>query len=128
MDKKDLKEIRGVVSQEIDKFAVIVAKGFDSIQDKLEEHDKRFDEHDKRFESIDKRFDEHDKRFDANDSSHRNINARLDLIETDLAALKDLPEEIRSIRRVLDEVITRAEFNKLEKRLLKVEQQLGLAK
>lgn len=56
------------------------------------------------------------------------ILARLDLIETDLSNLRNLHKEIRMIRELLDEIVTRQEFEKLEKRLLRVEQHLGLAK
>ncbi|KKP89085.1 MAG: hypothetical protein UR93_C0003G0022 [Berkelbacteria bacterium GW2011_GWA2_35_9] len=46
LTKQDLKDIKGIVketvSTEIDNFAIIVAKGFDEVHDKLKEHDKRF--------------------------------------------------------------------------------------
>lgn len=111
LTKQDIKEIKttvdSVVENKIDKFAIVVAKGFEEISGKQKEHDKRFDQ---------------------NDLTHRNISTRLDLIETDLSNTRNLYNEVRQIRELLEEVVTRIEFNKLESRLFKVERHLGIVK
>ncbi len=118
LTKQDIGEIKTVVNDvvenKIDKFAIVVARGFEEVQEKLKEHDKRFD-------AVDKHFDK-------NDSAHRSINARLDLIETDLSNIRNLQNEVRHIRDLLSVVTTRTEFSKLEARLIKVERHLGIAK
>ncbi|KKP89076.1 MAG: hypothetical protein UR93_C0003G0013 [Berkelbacteria bacterium GW2011_GWA2_35_9] len=118
LTKQDLKDIKGIVketvSTEIDSFAIVVAKGFDEVHSKLREHDKRF-------EKIDERFDQ-------NDSAHRSINARLDLIETDLSSLRSLHNEVKEIRVLLENTPSKEEFRLLNKRLFRVEKHLGLVK
>jgi len=132
LTRDDLNQIRGIVREivknEVEKLAIATAKGFEEVHNKLGAHDQRFDNHDKRFDSIDKRLDSHDKRFDAVDSSHRHVMARLDTIEHDIADLRLMRKELREIRTILDEVVTRREFEKLEKRVGQIERQLGFAK
>ncbi|WP_422139549.1 hypothetical protein [Endozoicomonas sp. ALC020] len=60
---------------------------FDKIDKRLDEHDRRFDEHDKRFDRIDKRLDEHDKRFDRIDGRFDEHDKRFDKIEETLAII-----------------------------------------
>jgi len=138
LTKQDIKEIKTAISDEIESFAIITSKTFDVMekgfreeheynQKQFENIDKRFENIDKRFENIDKRFDTVDKRFDANDSAHRNMNARLDLIETDLSNLRSLHGEVRELRRLLDKAVTRREFIVLEKRLTRIEKYLNLS-
>jgi len=138
LTKQDIKEIKTAISDEIESLAIIISKTFDVMekgfreeheynQKQFENIDKRFENIDKRFENIDKRFDTVDKRFDANDSAHRNMNARLDLIETDLSNLRSLHGEVRELRRLLDKAVTRREFIVLEKRLTRIEKYLNLS-
>jgi len=138
LTKQDIKEIKTAISDEIESLTIIISKTFDVMekgfreeheynQKQFENIDKRFENIDKRFENIDKRFDTVDKRFDANDSAHRNMNARLDLIETDLSNLRSLHGEVRELRRLLDKAVTRREFIVLEKRLTRIEKYLNLS-
>jgi len=138
LTKQDIKEIKTAISDEIESLTIIISKTFDVMekgfreeheynQKQFENIDKRFENIDKRFENIDKRFDTVDKRFDANDSAHRNMNARLDLIETDLSNLRSLHGEVRELRRLLDKAVTRREFIVLEKRLTRIEKHLNLS-
>ncbi|OIP06291.1 hypothetical protein AUK41_03100 [Candidatus Berkelbacteria bacterium CG2_30_43_20] len=138
LTKQDIKEIKTAISDEIESFAIITSKTFDVMekgfreeheynQKQFENIDKRFENIDKRFENIDKRFDTVDKRFDANDSAHRNMNARLDLIETDVSNLRSLHDEVRELRSLLEKAVTRHEYIVLEKRLTRIEKHLNLS-
>jgi len=136
LTKQNLKSIKGIVTEEVTKvvnkevegLAIAVARGFQDVHKKFDQIDKRFEQVDKRFEQVDKRFEHVDKRFDSNDASHRNINARLDLIETDLSSLRNLLSEVKEIRRLLDNHTRKEDLEKLGKRLLRVEKHLGLVK
>lgn len=114
LDKNDIKQIKAIVDESFNQLSIMIGNAFDHV--------------DKRFNHIEKRLDTHDKRFDQHDQQFRNINARLDLIEIDLSNLRNLHKEVREIRELLDEVVTRSEFTKLEKRLARVERHLGFAK
>ena len=145
LTKQDIKEIKTAISDEIESLAIIISKTFDvmekgfreeheynqkqfeNIDKRFENIDKRFENIDKRFENIDKRFDTVDKRFDANDSAHRNMNARLDLIETDVSNLRSLHDEVRELRSLLEKAVTRHEYIVLEKRLTRIEKHLNLS-
>jgi len=138
LTKQDIKEIKTAISDEIESLAIIISKTFDVMekgfreeheynQKQFENIDKRFENIDKRFENIDKRFDTVDKRFDANDSAHRNMNARLDLIETDVSNLRSLHDEVRELRSLLEKAVTRHEYIVLEKRLTRIEKYLNLS-
>lgn len=107
-DLSQLKEfIEEAVENGLDGFGSIVAKGF---------------------EGNDRQFQRVFKRLDQNDAAHRRFDARLDVIEHDITDLREMRNEILEIRALLEEVVTRKEFEKLEKRLNRVEQQLGLVK
>jgi len=138
LTKQDIKEIKTAISDEIESLTIIISKTFDVMekgfreeheynQKQFENIDKRFENIDKRFENIDKRFDTVDKRFDANDSAHRNMNARLDLIETDVSNLRSLHDEVRELRSLLEKAVTRHEYIVLEKRLTRIEKHLNLS-
>lgn len=117
LTKQDIKIIKTTISDEIESLAIITSKTFDSMEKGFrEEHEYN----QKQFENI-------DKRFDANDSAHRSMNARLDLIETDLSHLRSLHAEVREIRRMLENAVTRHEFKVFEKRLVRVEKHLNLS-
>lgn len=124
LTKQDLKEIKTAISDEIESLAIITSKTFDVMEKSFkEEHEYN----QKQFENIDKRFKNIDKRFDANDSAHRSMNARLDLIETDLSNLRSLHSEVRELRSLLVKAVTRHEFIMLEKRLTRIEKHLNLS-
>ena len=115
------KTVKDIVSKEVESLAIITNKTFIVME-------KRFEKIDKSFEKIDQRFEKIDLRFDANDSAHRSINARLDLIETDLSNLRNLVHEVQQIRKMLENTPTKDEVGIIHKRLLRVEKHLGLNK
>ena len=100
MDKKDLKEIKGVVKEvvnkEIDKFAVVVAKGFGDIDRKLIEHDKKFESIDKKFENVDNKFDSIDNKFDSIDKKFDSIDNRFDSIDNRFDSIDNRFEKIEN--------------------------------
>lgn len=134
LTKEDLSAIKEIVSDDFNMLAEITSNTFDVMEKRFAKMDVRFDAVDKRFDAVDKRFDAVDKRFvavdkrfDSNDASHRNISAHLDLIETDLSSLRSLHTEVREIRRMLENAVTRQEFKAFEIRLVRVEKQLKLS-
>jgi len=66
----------------IDDLAVMVAKGFDHVENKM---DVRFQAVDKRFDGIDKRLDDIDYRLGKIESNHER---RLDILEDRMAVVK----------------------------------------
>ena len=114
LTKQDLQEIVKISSRQTEELAIMVRDVFDGI--------------DKRFDGVDKRFDEVDKRFDRIDASHRTVIARLDLIETDLSHMRNLVTEVKLLRRLLKDKPSMDMFKLIDKRLLRVEKQLGFAK
>lgn len=95
LTKSDLKQIKRFINDAVEELAQLVSKGFTDVY----------------------------KRFDQNDAAHRQMNARLDLIERDLS---DLKKEVTAIRRQLETVITRDEFEAALVRLSRVEKELHL--
>ena len=82
---QDLQAIRGIVTEEIDRrideFAVIVARGFEAVDQRFEAMDKRFNAMDARFDAMDQRFDAMDLRFDAMDLRFDALESRVQTIE-----------------------------------------------
>jgi len=128
LTKQDLQEIVKISSRQTEKLAIMVRDVFDGIDKRFDGVDKRFDEVDKRFDGVDNCFGEVDKRFDRIDASHRTVIARLDLIETDLSHMRNLVTEVKLLRRLLKDKPSMDMFKLIDKRLLRVEKQLGFAK
>jgi len=126
--KQDLQEIVKISSRQTEELAIMVRDVFDGIDKRFDGVDKRFDEVDKRFDGVDNCFGEVDKRFDRIDASHRTVIARLDLIETDLSHMRNLVTEVKLLRRLLKDKPSMDMFKLIDKRLLRVEKQLGFAK
>ena len=128
LTKQDLQEIVKISSRQTEELAIMVRDVFDGIDKRFDGVDKRFDEVDKRFDGVDNCFGEVDKRFDRIDASHRTFIARLDLIETDLSHMRNLVTEVKLLRRLLKDKPSMDMFKLIDKRLLRVEKQLGFAK
>ncbi|NCO44308.1 hypothetical protein GW889_02130 [Candidatus Berkelbacteria bacterium] len=128
LTKQDLQEIVKISSRQTEELAIMVRDVFDGIDKRFDGVDKRFDEVDKRFDGVDNCFGEVDKRFDRIDASHRTVIARLDLIETDLSHMRNLVTEVKLLRRLLKDKPSMDMFKLIDKRLLRVEKQLGFAK
>jgi len=128
LTKQDLQEIVKISSRQTEELAIMVRDVFDGIDKRFDGVDKRFDEVDKRFDGVDNCFGEVDKRFDRIDASHRTVIARLDLIETDLLHMRNLVTEVKLLRRLLKDKPSMDMFKLIDKRLLRVEKQLGFAK
>ncbi len=75
------------------------------------------------FSALEKKVDDG---FAQNKLEHDRMNARLSMMETDLSDLRQLRQEVQAIRSLLDKVVTRREFESLEKRLARVERHLGI--
>ncbi len=58
-----------------------VEKRFDDVDRRLEGHDRRFDEVDRRFDTIDRRLEGHDKRFDEVDQRFDEVDRRFDEVD-----------------------------------------------
>jgi len=75
----------------IDDLALMVGKGFQSVDKRFDGIDKRLNGMDKRFDSMDKRFDNMDKRFDRIEklilSEHKE---RIEKLEMQVKELRDL--------------------------------------
>ena len=75
----------------IDDLAVMVKKGFDSVDGRFDGVDKRFEAIDKRFDAVNKRFDKIDRRFDKIEklilTDHKE---RIEKLEMEVSELKNL--------------------------------------
>lgn len=96
--------------------AVMVAKGFSSM-------DRKFDAIDKRFEAIDSRFDEIDKRFERLETIVFKIDTKVNDIDK---RLKKVEEAIETL--LLGYSIARNEIKELNARIFRLEKKAGLAK
>lgn len=98
LTKKDISDIKGIVHDEVEDLARIVAKGFEGV-------DKRFEQMDKCFELIDKHIEEMN-------AEIRHINARLDVIEHDISAIHN-------------HLVYRDEFEEALARIAALEKKMG---
>lgn len=97
-------------NKELEKLAIMVARGFDAV-------DKRFEDVDKRFEDVDKRFADMDRRFD-------HIESRIDTVETEMHnGFRSVNERIDKLQEVQ---IPLSEQDELWQRIKRIENHLGL--
>ena len=101
LTKKDVSQIKGIVHDEVENLARIVAKSFEGI--------------DKRFEGIDKRLELIDKHIEEMNAEIRHINARLDTIEHDISA-------------IYKHLVYRDEFEEALARISILEKKMGIRK
>ena len=101
LTKKDVSQIKGIVHDEVENLARIVAKSFEGI--------------DKRFEGIDKRLELIDKHIEEMNAEIRHINARLDTIEHDISAIHK-------------HLVYRDEFEEALARISILEKKMGIRK
>jgi len=89
--------------------------------------EKRFEQIDQRFEQIDQRFEQIDQRFEQIESRLRHIEARLDMLETDVAFLRSMRKDLELTNQLLDQMVTKKDLEKIEKRVKRLERKVGIA-
>ncbi|PJB51045.1 hypothetical protein CO101_03065 [Candidatus Berkelbacteria bacterium CG_4_9_14_3_um_filter_39_23] len=107
-----------------DELAYIVSDGFSMMGARFE---KRFEQIDQRFEQIDQRFEQIDQRFEQIESRLRHIEARLDMLETDVAFLRSMRKDLELTNQLLDQMVTKKDLEKIEKRVKRLERKVGIA-
>jgi len=100
-----------------DELAYIVSDGFSMMGARFE----------KRFEQIDQRFEQIDQRFEQIESRLRHIEARLDMLETDVAFLRSMRKDLELTNQLLDQMVTKKDLEKIEKRVKRLERKVGIA-
>lgn len=81
----------------IEDLAIMIKKGFDSVDKRFKSVDKRFDLVDSRFNSIDERFDLVDERFDSVEKEIKSLGElgkRVDLLADDMRVVKTVKEKL----------------------------------
>jgi len=107
-----------------DELAYIVSDGFSMMGARFE---KRFEQIDQRFEQIDQRFEQIDQRYEQIESRLRHIEARLDMLETDVAFLRSMRKDLELTNQLLDQMVTKKDLEKIEKRVKRLERKVGIA-
>ena len=114
-----------------DELAYIVSDGFSMMgarfEKRFEQIDQRFEQIDQRFEQIDQRFEQIDQRFEQIESRLRHIEARLDMLETDVAFLRSMRKDLELTNQLLDQMVTKKDLEKIEKRVKRLERKVGIA-
>ena len=95
-----------------------VVSMLESINDGIQVISEQYGEMLKKFDKVDTRFDKIEARLDKIEARLDKIEARLDKIEFDVDAIKS---ELLKIKRELQKKISTEEFEKLEKRVFKLE-------
>lgn len=103
--------------------AVMVAKGFSSMDRKFEAIDKKFEAIDSRFDEIDSRFDEIDRRFERLETIVFKIDTKVNDIDK---RLKKVEEAIETL--LLGYSIARNEIKELNARIFRLEKKVGIDK
>jgi len=89
LTKTDLKAIEKIIDRAIDTkvkpmiddLAESTAMGFNEVDRRFDEVDKKFAEVDERFDEVDKKFAEVDKRFDEVDKKFAEVDERFDVVD-----------------------------------------------
>ncbi len=89
----------------------VLAEQHSGIIGRLDGMDARFDKTDARFDKMDARFDKMDARFD-------NLETKVDSLETKVDSLQ---VDVTDIKHKLSQKVDLEDFQKLEKRLIKLE-------
>ena len=105
---------------------------FEQIDGRFEQIDRRFEQIDRRFEQIDRRFEQVELRFEQIDARFdRHVN-RIDELAADIAGLREqVTHDITDLRETValyhHSVVGHGiHFSEVERRMLRVEQHLGL--
>lgn len=101
-----------------------MTQGFERVEKKLSEHDQRFEAIDRRFEGQDLKLGSIHQDVRNLTVSHNQLFKQVQRIDDQLA---DLILEVKAIRKELKSFPSREEYETLNRRLLRVEQHLGLA-
>jgi chromosome segregation ATPase len=98
---------------------------FETIGNKLKEHDQEFKtignklkKHDQEFETIGNKLKKHDQEFETIGNKLKEHDQRFGTLEEKMDLMQ---EDITEIKHKLSEKVDREEFNKLEKRMVKLE-------
>ena len=89
----------------------VLAEQHSGIIGRLDGMDARFDKMDARFDKMDARFDKMDARFDKMDARFDNLETKVDSLQVD----------VTDIKHKLSQKVDLEDFQKLEKRLIKLE-------
>ena len=89
----------------------VLAEQHSGIIGRLDGMDARFDKTDARFDKMDARFDKMDARFDKMDARFDNLETKVDSLQVD----------VTDIKHKLSQKVDLEDFQKLEKRLIKLE-------
>jgi len=108
----------------LDKLALAVASGFESIDRRFEGVDQRFESIDRRFESIDRRFESIDQHF---------IEIKSDIVQIKADA-RDTDDRVRKIEKSVfsmegkleDKIVSSLEFEDLRGRVKYLERRMGI--
>ncbi|MEI8344037.1 MAG: hypothetical protein WCF93_03755 [Candidatus Moraniibacteriota bacterium] len=96
----------------------VLAEQHSGIIGRLDGMDARFDKMDARFDKMDARFDKMDARFDKMDARFDNLETKVDSLETKVDSLQ---VDVTDIKHKLSQKVDLEDFQKLEKRLIKLE-------
>jgi len=103
----------------------VLAEQHSGIIVRLDGMDARFDKTDARFDKMDARFDKMDARFDKMDARFDNLETKVDNLETKVDNLEikvdSLQVDVTDIKHKLSQKVDLEDFQKLEKRLIKLE-------
>ncbi|NCN24519.1 hypothetical protein GW918_00305 [Candidatus Berkelbacteria bacterium] len=124
---KRFDELAYIVSDGFSMMGARFEKRFEQIDQRFEQIDQRFEQIDQRFEQIDQRFEQIDQRFEQIESRLRHIEARLDMLETDVAFLRSMRKDLELTNQLLDQMVTKKDLEKIEKRVKRLERKVGIA-
>ncbi len=97
----------------------------DSMEGKVDSLETRFDSMETRFDSMEGKVDSLETRFDSMETRFDSMETRFDSMETRFDSLEGkvdrLQDDVTTIKHKLSEKVDKDDFDKLEKRLLKVE-------
>ncbi|MBI3260990.1 hypothetical protein HYZ64_01290 [Candidatus Berkelbacteria bacterium] len=123
LTKSDLKQVKEIVAEivetEVGALADAVQHGFKEVHEKF---DGKFDQLSGGFDGLNQKLDTFR---EENAAAHARFDARLDLLERDVSAIR---KELVTIRRMLDTVVTQSQLNVVLRRVERMERQLGLVK
>lgn len=106
----------------IEELAAMIARVF---QDSEARFNQKLDD---KFERLEKHQEKHDTELESVAAAVRHMSARLDILEMDCRGLPNFEQKLKDIKEILDAVVSRKEFTKLERRVVAFEQKLAALK
>jgi len=103
------------------------------VETRLDGFDKRFDDMNKRFDDMNKRFDDMNKRFDdmradMNKRFEEHFNYNLERFRALELHIGNVLEEIRDLRRIFEDKVSKEDFRLLDKRYLELLGEVSMLK